>query len=252
MKKYFFLLLMLCSVYGQAQDSLLFVGKRVIISNAGIRRPYPLVNLSYFPTFSGKYQIKVDKETIFNNILANLYMAGANTIAQKIAVLDIKIDESLSSGSGTNGSTIRNGTGAPDNAIGVDGDYYLDNFFPNNLYKRVVGVYVLQTSLSTSYYQINTKTAAYTLLLSDANKIIEMDAVTATNVTIPTDATASYPIGTMITILQYNVGQVSIVAANGVTILSSSNRLKLAGQYSLCTIIKKSTNQWYLSGDLTL
>lgn len=98
----------------------------------------------------------------------------------------------------------------------------------------------------------NRQNQSYTISLADVGIIVEIDSIAATNVTIPSDTTVAFPIGTTITLAQFNTGQVTILAANGVTILSSSSRFKLTEQYSLCSLIKKAVNQWYLSGDLSL
>lgn len=48
---------------------------------------------------------------------------------------------------GINGATWYNGTGAPSSGTGVDGDFYLDNTNPNNVYKKITGSWTLQTNI---------------------------------------------------------------------------------------------------------
>ena len=48
---------------------------------------------------------------------------------------------------GTDGKTILNGTGAPSNDLGTDGDFYLDTN-ALNLYLKVSGAWTLQGSLA--------------------------------------------------------------------------------------------------------
>ncbi|WP_394995023.1 hypothetical protein [Emticicia sp.] len=105
---------------------------------------------------------------------------------------------------------------------------------------------------ATDLILINTQTASHTAVLSDANKMIETDIITANTVTIPSNASVNFVIGTVLLVSQLNVGQTTITPASGVTINSSANRFKLAARYSIATLIKKATDTWYLSGDLTV
>jgi hypothetical protein len=90
---------------------------------------------------------------------------------------------------------------------------------------------------------------AYTLLLSDAGKLVTFNNAAAITLTIPTNASVAFPTGTRIDLLQYGAGQVTVGGA-GVTIRSSGSKLKLAGQYSGATLWKKGTNEWVLIGDI--
>ena len=115
----------------------------------------------------------------------------------------------------------------------------------------VTGLQAALDSKLNNHESFNTQTASYTLVLADDGKIIDVNSTTPTTITVPTNATVAYPIGTVITIAQYNTGQVTIAGASGVTIAVSGGRSKLSQQYAVCTIIKRATNEWYLSGDLT-
>lgn len=97
----------------------------------------------------------------------------------------------------------------------------------------------------------NTVTTDYTLVLTDKDKIVEVNSASAKNITIPPNASVAFPIGTQILICNYGAGLPSLVAGSGVTIRSKSGNLKLSAQYSAATIIKRDTNEWYLIGDLT-
>jgi hypothetical protein len=96
----------------------------------------------------------------------------------------------------------------------------------------------------------NRQTASYTLVLADANKLVEMNVATANNLTVPLNATVAFPVGTQILLSQYGAGQTTVVATGGVTINSSGGKLKLNVQYSGATLIKIATNEWYLFGDI--
>ena len=94
-----------------------------------------------------------------------------------------------------------------------------------------------------------TASASYTLLLTDGGKLVEMTSATANNLTIPLNASAAFTIGTSIFVLQAGAGQTTIVPTAGVTI-NSFIGLKIVGQWSGCTLIKRGTNTWAAVGGL--
>jgi hypothetical protein len=96
----------------------------------------------------------------------------------------------------------------------------------------------------------NRQTASYTLVLSDATKLVEMNVASANNLTVPPNSSVAFATGTQILIAQYGAGQTTIVAGSGVTVRSSGGKLKLSGQYSGGTLLKIATNEWYLFGDI--
>jgi len=96
----------------------------------------------------------------------------------------------------------------------------------------------------------NSQNASYTLVLSDADKILEMNVASANNLTVPLNSSQAFPIGTQITILQTGTGQTTIVATGGVTI-NATPGLKLRTQWSSATLIKRAENTWVAIGDLS-
>lgn len=96
---------------------------------------------------------------------------------------------------------------------------------------------------------INATVGAYTLALTDDNRMVEMNNATGTTLTIPLNSSVAFPIGTMITILQTGVGQTTVAGASGVTV-NGTPGLKLRTQYSAATCIKRAVNTWVLIGDL--
>lgn len=97
----------------------------------------------------------------------------------------------------------------------------------------------------------NTQTASYTLVLTDAGKPVEINNASANDLTVPPNSSVPFPIGTQILGAQYGAGQTTIVAGSGVTIRSTGGKLKSAGQYSMWSLVKRGTDEWYLSGDIT-
>jgi hypothetical protein len=104
------------------------------------------------------------------------------------------------------------------------------------------------SSYATKNLTLDRKTASYTLVSGDNNKLIEMNVASANNVTINNSV---FTAGNQILVSQYGAGQVTFVAGAGVTLRSPSGKLKLTGQYSLATIIAISATEFYISGDLT-
>jgi hypothetical protein len=118
----------------------------------------------------------------------------------------------------------------------------------------------IQTQLDSKQTQIDTKTAklittnrqtaSYTLVLGDADKLVEVNNASANNLTVPLNSSVAFATGTQILLAQYGAGQTTIVATSGVTIRSNGAKLKLNAQYSGATLIKIDTNEWYLFGDI--
>ena len=110
-----------------------------------------------------------------------------------------------------------------------------------------------QTALDTKTNKLittNRQTASYTLVLSDADKLVEMNVGSANNLTIPLNSSVAFSTGTQILLAQYGAGQTTIVATSGVTVRSNGGKLKLNVQYSGATLIKIGTDEWYLFGDI--
>ena len=100
---------------------------------------------------------------------------------------------------------------------------------------------------------ISQKTASYTLSsLTERDDLIEMGSGSALTLSIPTDATLDFPIGTSIDILQTGAGQVTIAAVTpGTTTVNATPGLKLRTQWSSATLLKRAANTWVVFGDLT-
>lgn len=108
------------------------------------------------------------------------------------------------------------------------------------------------TGPSPSYaISTNAQTAAYTLALSDANKMVEVSNAAAVDLTVPANGTIAFPVGTQINVLQTGAGQVTIKPDAGVTINSRGGALKIAAQWSVATLIKRATDTWVAFGSLT-
>lgn len=110
------------------------------------------------------------------------------------------------------------------------------------------GVVGLSTNYSPLNVSINAQSASYTLVLSDAGKMVEINNGSANTLTVPADSTVNFPIGTQISILQTGAGQTTVNNAVGVTI-NGTPGLKLRAQWSIATLIKRAADNWVLIGD---
>jgi hypothetical protein len=90
----------------------------------------------------------------------------------------------------------------------------------------------------------------YTLVLGDAGKLVELSNASAITLTVPTNASVAFPIGTQINLLQTNTGQVTVAGAGGVTV-NGAPGLKLTDRWSAATLIKRATDTWVLTGRLS-
>lgn len=112
-----------------------------------------------------------------------------------------------------------------------------------------------QTQLDTKatiLVAINAQTGlTYTLGIIDVNKTITLTNASPITVTIPAFSGVSFSVGTTITLIQGGVGKVTFNGGAGVTIKSKLSNKSIAAQYVAVSLLKESTNTWYLIGDLS-
>ena len=101
-------------------------------------------------------------------------------------------------------------------------------------------------------FTLNDQTGTtYTPVLDDQYQVlVTRSNAGASTMTIPTNATVAFPVGTVITVLNKGVGLVSISGAVGVTILSAGAvaAIPTLAQYKSCAIMQTSANNWYVVG----
>ena len=97
---------------------------------------------------------------------------------------------------------------------------------------------------------INAQTGTtYTFVLTDSSKLVTFGNASAITVTIPTNASVAFPIGTQIDCIQILAGKATFGGA-GVTINSKGGNKAINGQWVGATLIKTATDTWSLLGDL--
>jgi hypothetical protein len=97
-------------------------------------------------------------------------------------------------------------------------------------------------------YLSNVTAGIYTLVLADRGKFLLCNSATAQTITIPTNATAAFVIGTQLDLVQMGVGVVTVAGASGVTLVPSVTTLR--AQYSAASLIKVATDTWLMVGDI--
>ena len=91
----------------------------------------------------------------------------------------------------------------------------------------------------------------YTLAVGDAGELVTLANASAITLTVPTNASVPFAIGTQITITRAGSGSLTVVGDTGVTVNSADGFLKLRSQWSSGTLIKTNTNSWILIGDIS-
>jgi len=102
---------------------------------------------------------------------------------------------------------------------------------------------------NATYYAFNAQTASYTLALSDSTNMVTINSGSGTTVTVPSNSSVAFPVGTYIDIFQLGAGQVTVAEGSGVTIYATPGK-KLRTQYSGASLVKRDTDTWYLTGDI--
>lgn len=98
---------------------------------------------------------------------------------------------------------------------------------------------------------INAQTGTtYTLVATDANKLVQLNNASAITLTIPPSV---FSVGQSVDLYQLGAGQVTFAQGSGVTIRSTgatSTAPKLRVQYSAATVICVASNDFLVVGDL--
>ena len=93
---------------------------------------------------------------------------------------------------------------------------------------------------STTTPTISTQSAStYTLTLSDSDDVIVLSTAGAV-VTVPTNATVAFPVGTRTQLVNTSSGDVSVVGASGVTMTG----VQTIASHQMMTLIKLGTDSW--------
>jgi hypothetical protein len=127
---------------------------------------------------------------------------------------------------------------------GAKASWTLVNIGTNSWYLSgdLVGAQTIQT--------INTQTGTtYTLVLTDSSKLVTVNNAAAITLTVPTNASVAFPVGTRVDLAQLGAGKITVAPAGGVTV-NGTPSLGFRAQYSGASLYKLATDTWLLVGDL--
>ena len=101
-------------------------------------------------------------------------------------------------------------------------------------------------------FTLNDQTGTtYTPVLTDQYQVlVTRSNASASTMTIPTNASVAFPVGTVITVLNKGAGAVTISGSGGVTVLSAGATAAspVLNQYKSCALLQTSANNWYVVG----
>ena len=107
------------------------------------------------------------------------------------------------------------------------------------------------TTAVTGSLALNNQTGTtYTTILGDQNTYVTMTNASASTLTIPSNSSVAYPIGSVIYVQQLGAGQVTLTPGAAVTFRSADDAYKLVKQYSGAALIKIASDTWGVMGDV--
>lgn len=104
-------------------------------------------------------------------------------------------------------------------------------------------------------HPITTDADNYTLVAGDQSGIVIMSGGSANQLTIPTNASVAFPLGTKIEVWSTGAGTTTIAGDTGVTLQgnggsASAGSCDIQTQYGGATLTKIATNTWMVAGDI--
>lgn len=117
----------------------------------------------------------------------------------------------------------------------------------------VSGLSAALAALPNTYAPINfsivNRTGSFTLILSMVNSLVTMNNSSSATITLPSDATEAFAIGSSIAFCRVSASAVTFAAEAGATVLYTPG-LSMRAQGSFVTAIKYASNAWIITGDL--
>jgi hypothetical protein len=86
--------------------------------------------------------------------------------------------------------------------------------------------------------------------VEDSSEILEFTNAAGCQITIPTNASVNFPVGSQITLVQAAANPINVVAAGGVTLNSKLGYKVSAAQWVALVLYQRETDIWVLLGDL--
>ena len=86
------------------------------------------------------------------------------------------------------------------------------------------------------------QTGNYTLTAGDEFAVVAMNAASTATVTVPTNATVAFPVGTIVNVYNLASNAVTVAGAGGVTVRNAGDVL----QFQEVSLRKRGTDEWVL------
>lgn len=91
----------------------------------------------------------------------------------------------------------------------------------------------------------------YTFVLADCyGKTVQFTNGSSITATIPPNSSVAYPVGSVINIMQWGAGTVTVAAGAGVTLRGDGSKFKTNAQYAIATLMKMATDEWVMFGNV--
>ncbi|AMS02775.1 minor tail protein [Gordonia phage Yeezy] len=216
------------------------------------------IDAARLPVGTGSTQVAAGNDSRIVNAVPNSRTVTAGTGLSGGGTLDVNRTLSVLYGNTANTATQGNDLRLSDTRTPTD-----NTVSTAKIQDGAVTLAKLATAVSVSIQQMidasvlaaqlvasNAQAGAYTLVATDANKAVEVTSGSAVNVTIPTNASVAFPIGTVIEVDQMGAGKVTIVGASGVTVQSAVATPTTRAQYSALVLRKRAADLWLVTGDL--
>jgi len=260
------------------------VNPNVAIELTSVTTTNAIVN-AYGCTFDGfNYDISNDDSntiTLYDTVLVNALISGTVLYDGTLGTKDIHVSGNVTDGTNASspanikdavtkkhtrshaidGSSDHSSSITEDNIITGDGnglpkdsgaDISTDGTLGDDSDNSVPTEKAVKTYADTKavkHITINTQTDDYVLVLGDDGKLVDMNKGTAVTLTVPSNASVAFPIGTTIAIRQKGAGQVTISPVTGVTV-DSQDGLITTAQHAMASILKVDTDVWVAVGSL--
>jgi len=96
----------------------------------------------------------------------------------------------------------------------------------------------------TTHNQVSVNTVSSATSLSLSTEMLRVNSSSGVTITVPTNASVTFPIGTRRWVRRAGSANVSIVGAGGVTINWPGGSFILTTQYAMAELVKVGTDTW--------
>jgi hypothetical protein len=105
-------------------------------------------------------------------------------------------------------------------------------------------------AVRTTAAQSATVASSYSLTLADAGNIVPSSSATPVTFTIPQYANVAFPLGTVIEIMQYGAGQVTVAGGTNVVLVAPTGTKTGGQEGSSVRLFQRALNTWVISGGI--